>query len=318
MPRSPGSKITDPGRTIQTTGVPLIRDLPTLPLPPDGREEATATFPSCRTPASVSPRVKPILFQFGNLSLHSFGVLVALGFLSGLWIASRNARRLGLSGDVVYDLAPWLVIGGLVGARLLYVISYWNQDFAGQPFSEVFAIWKGGLVFYGGLIVATLAGLWRLYQLKLPVWTLADCLAPGVVVGHAFGRMGCLLNGCCFGRSTIAPWAIHFPADHVTHGAPVHPTQIYEAGLNLIFFALLMAILRRRSFPGQVFCIYLVGYAVLRSTVEAFRGDYESLIPGSTAFLTPGQRTSVLILSGGIVLYLWLKAKATRSTPLRA
>lgn len=299
-------------QVIQRRTQPLRKRIPVR------REEMTGTFPSSRTTASVPPRVKPILFQSGGISLHSFGVLVALGFLFGLWIASQNARRLGLSGDVVYDLAPWLVIGGLVGARLWYVISYWSRDFAGHPFTEIFAIWRGGLVFYGGLIVATLAGLWRLHQLKLPVWTLADCLAPGIVVGHAFGRMGCLLNGCCFGRSTSLPWAIHFPADHVTHGAAVHPTQVYEAGLNLLFLALLMGILRRRSFPGQVFSVYLMGYAILRSTVEAFRGDYESLIPGSSAFLTPGQRTSVLILAAGVILYFWLQSKATRSSPIRA
>lgn len=258
--------------------------------------------------------MKPIVFQWGNLSLHSFGVMVALGFLAGLWVAARNARRAGLSGDVVYDLAPWLVIGGLVGARALYVVSYWDRDFAGRPLTEIVAVWKGGLVFYGGLIVAVLAGFWRLRQLKLPLWTVTDCLTPGIVLGHAFGRLGCLLNGCCFGRPTTAPWAIRFPSDHVTGGGAVHPVQLYEAGLNLLFFVLLMALFARRKFSGQVFAVYLIGYAVLRSTVEIFRGDYES--PGSgSGRLTPGQWMSLLILGAGIALFLTLRSRPALRLP---
>lgn len=257
--------------------------------------------------------MKPILVHWGSLSLHSFGVLVALGFLAGLWIASRNARRAGLSGEVVYDLAPWLVMGGLAGARLLYVVSYWDRDFAGRPWTEMFAVWRGGLVFYGGLIAATLLAVWRLHRLQLPVWTLADCLAPGIVVGHAFGRLGCLMNGCCFGRPSGAPWAIRFPADHVTQGVPVHPAQLYEAGLNLIFLAGLQYLFARRRFPGQVFCAYLIGYAVLRSTVEAFRGDYVLPAPRTTFLLTPGQWMSLVILTAGILLLLRLRPAGTPS-----
>lgn len=257
--------------------------------------------------------MNPILFQWGDLSLHSFGVMVALGFLAGLWVAARNARQVGLPDDVVYDLAPWLVIGGLVGARALYVISYWNRDFAGRPPLEIFAVWKGGLVFYGGLIVATIAGVWRLRRLGLPVWTLTDCLAPGIVIGHAFGRIGCLLNGCCYGRPFNSPWSIQFPKDHITCGIPVHPAQLYEAGSNLLFFALLMTAFHRRKFAGQVFCIYLIGYAVLRSTVEVFRGDYEPAPASAITRLTPGQTTSLLILCAGVVLFQVLRSRPQAS-----
>jgi phosphatidylglycerol:prolipoprotein diacylglycerol transferase len=253
--------------------------------------------------------VKPILFHFGDYALHSFGVMVALGFLAGLWVSARNVRRAGLNGDVVYDLAPWFVGGGLIGARLWYVISYWQQDFAGKPFSEVFALWHGGLVFYGGLILATLTGIWRVRRLGLPVWTMADCLAPGIVVGHAFGRLGCFLNGCCYGTATQLPWGVQFPADHVTKGATVHPTQLYEASLNLVFFAGLMWCFGRRKFPGQVFAVYLMGYAVLRSFTELFRGDYEVLSKPTAGILSPGQTMSLLILTLGIALFVTLRPK---------
>jgi phosphatidylglycerol:prolipoprotein diacylglycerol transferase len=253
--------------------------------------------------------VHPILIQLGNVSIHSFGVMVALGFLAGLWVASRNARNAGLNGEIVYDLAPWLVGAGLIGARLMYVASYWQRDFAGRPWREAFAIWNGGLVFYGGLILASVVGMWRIRRMQLPLWTMTDCLAPGIVLGHAFGRVGCLLNGCCYGHGTTAPWGIHFPADHITKGAAIHPTQLYEALLNLAFFGGLMWLFRRRKFPGQVFATYLVGYAVLRSFTELFRGDYDLLSRPSAGLFTPGQTTSLLILTAGIALFVILRPK---------
>ena len=254
--------------------------------------------------------VKPTLFHLGDLQIHSFGLLVALGFLFGLASASYNARRAGLKGEVVYDLAPWLVGAGLIGARLLYVVSYWNRDFAGQPLTEAFAVWKGGLVFYGGLILAVLVGIWRIRAMKLPLWTMADCLAPGIALGHAFGRIGCLLNGCCYGRPTDLPWAIRFPLSHPTAHQPIHPSQIYESLLNLAFFAALMWGFGRRKFPGQIFALYLAGYAVLRAFTEWFRGDYDFISRPAAGMFTPGQSTSFLILVAGIALFFTLRPKS--------
>lgn len=260
--------------------------------------------------------MKPILFHLGSFPIHTFGLLVALGFLAGLWAAAWNAKRAGLNPDVIHDLAPWLIIGGLVGARVLYVASYWQRDFAGQPLAEIFAVWKGGLVFYGGLIGATLAGIFRLRQLKLPLWTVADCLAPGIALGHVFGRLGCLMNGCCYGRAADLPWSIRFPRGHdtfpisVSAATPVHPAQIYEAVLNLAFFGGLMWFFGRRRFQGQLFVIYLAGYAVIRSVAEFFRGDYAVISNPGAGVLTPGQWTSLLIL--GLSASLWWILRAPR------
>ena len=247
--------------------------------------------------------MKPILFHLGHFDLHTFGLLVALGFVFGLWAASRNARFAGLNPELPYDLAPWLIGGGLIGARMLYVVSYWQRDFAGQPVSEVFAIWKGGLVFYGGLIGATLAGIITVRRRGLPIWKVADCLAPGIALGHVFGRVGCLFNGCCFGRPSALPWAIRFPHDHSTYPSAVHPAQLYEALMNLAFFAGLTWMHRRRRFDGQIFAVYLLGYAVIRSIAEAFRGDYSVISNPAAGVLTPGQSTSVFILAAGAILY---------------
>ncbi len=264
--------------------------------------------------------MKPILFHVGSFPIHTFGVLVALGFVFGLWAASRNARTAGLNPELPYDLAPWLIGGALIGARLLYIVSYWQRDFAGQPFTEIFAIWKGGLVYYGGLIGATAAGIFVVLRRKLPLWKVADCLAPGIAIGQAFGRTGCLLNGCCYGRETDVPWAIRYPEGHSTFPHLVHPAQVYESLLNIGFFGLLMLLQRRRKFDGQVFATYLIGYAFIRSFVEYFRGDYEVISRPVNGVFTPGQTTSVLILAAGIGLFFFLRrpGNAPGSVPKQA
>jgi phosphatidylglycerol---prolipoprotein diacylglyceryl transferase len=255
--------------------------------------------------------MKPILFEIGSFRLHSFGLLVALGFIAGSWIATRRAKAVGLDPDAVQDIVfPWLLVGGLLGARLWYVASYWERDFAGQPFTDVFAIWKGGMVFYGGLIGATFAGIVGVFRKKLPLWATADCLIPGVALGHVFGRLGCLLNGCCYGRVCEVPWALRFPKDHSTQGLPVHPAQLYEAALNLALCGFLVWWhAERRRFDGQIFAMYLIAYAFIRAFSEYFRGDYSVQSAPAAGIFTPGQTTSALILAAGIGLWVALRRR---------
>lgn len=248
-----------------------------------------------------------VFVQLGSLTIYWYGVLVATGFLVGLWTASRRALRENISPERVIDLGPWLVIGAIVGARALYVISYWQEDFANKPFTEIFMVRHGGMVFYGGLIGAILAGWIYVRWKKLDFWKLADILAPSIALGHAFGRLGCLMNGCCYGRPTDLPWAIHFPNDHPTGGVGVHPTELYEAGLNLLLFAALSWFHRRKKYDGQVFALYLVSYAVLRGIVEIFRGDYDTYYFG--AHITPAQLVCVGVLVVGVGMLLWLRRK---------
>src|SRR5687767_617879 len=140
--------------------------------------------------------VDPVAFKIGPLTIHWYGVLVALGFLIGLWMASRRGLREGIAPEKIMDIGPWLIIGTIIGARTLHVISYWDAEFAGKPWTEVFMVHKGGLVYYGGFIGATLTGIGYLTWKKLPVWKFGDILAPSIPVGYALGRMGCLANGC--------------------------------------------------------------------------------------------------------------------------
>ena len=252
--------------------------------------------------------MQPIAFHLGSLAIHSYGVMIALAFLAGLWTASRRGATIGLSRENIGDVTLWIMVGAIVGARVVYVITYWQDEFARGPWTEIFMIQHGGLVYYGGLIGACLAGAIVIQWKKMPLWKTADALAPSIALGSVFGRIGCLLNGCCYGRACDYPWAIRFPADHATGGAPVHPTELYDAGLNLLLYGFLAWLFRRRKFDGQVFAAYLVCYALTRSTVELFRGDYTL---GHQHFgLTPAQLVSVPIFLTGLVLAAILSRRA--------
>ncbi|HTY88563.1 MAG TPA: prolipoprotein diacylglyceryl transferase [Candidatus Acidoferrum sp.] len=229
----------------------------------------------------------PIAFQLGSFGVHWYGVMIALAFLIGLWTATRRARRENIPGERIADLVFWIMILGMIGARTVYVTTYWSE-FAHQPLSEIFMIQHGGLVYYGCVIGGAIAYFIYIRWNKLRGWKIADILAPSIALGNAFGRIGCLLNGCCYGRECHLPWAIRFPnqsaawQQHFQAGLvgrtdpslPVHPTELYDAALNFLLYLGLAWLFRHKKFDGQVFAWYLVGYGLLRFTVEFYRGDY--------------------------------------------
>ena len=251
-----------------------------------------------------------IAFELGPLTVTWYGIFVASGFLAGLWTASRRALRLNIQPETIIDLGPWLLLGAIAGARAFFVIGYWKEEFAGRPIYEIFMVQRGGLVYYGGLIGASLACIVFAWLRKLPLWRLADVLAPSVALGSFFGRWGCLTYGCCYGRPTKMPWGIQFPKGHDTYPNYVHPTEIYDALLNFALYGLLAWLYRRRKFEGQVFAVYLICYAILRSFVELFRGDYtpEHYWNG----MTPAQMVSIGIVIAGLLLMWnqWRKAQS--------
>jgi phosphatidylglycerol:prolipoprotein diacylglycerol transferase len=271
--------------------------------------------------------VHPIAFQLGPITIHWYGVMIALAFLAGLWTATRRARRENISAEKIADVTLWLMVGAIAGARFVYVTTYWREEFASQPFREVFMIQHGGLVFYGGFIGAAIAGFIYIRWKKMPLWKTVDVLAPSVALGSVFGRIGCLLNGCCYGRPTDLPWAIQFPNGSsawsqqfqerlMFHGRlvgannpsfPVHPTEIYDALLNFGLYLFLAWLFRRKKFDGQIFSTYLLCYAVTRSLVEYFRGDYSNL--HYHLGLTPAQWISVPIFVAGLALAVVLSRR---------
>lgn len=265
----------------------------------------------CFPAAHPLPLVQEVAFRIGNLAVHWYGILVAIGFMAGVYTAGLRGRRQGINPEMITDLALWIFGGAFLGARILYVITFWGQEFAEGPWYKIFAL-RAGFVFYGGLIGATLAAIGYTRWKKLPTWKFGDALAPSISLGHAFGRLGCLMTGCCFGKECALPWAVKYPFGHPLHevpgnAVPVHPVQVYEALLNFSLYALLAWLYRRKKFDGQIFALYLLGYACIRAFVELFRGDYPDR--QMTGWMTPAHWVSIGILGAGAGLYTWLRKR---------
>ena len=212
--------------------------------------------------------------------LHTYGVMIATGFVVGIYLAARQSRREGVAPDVVLDLGFWILIASMVGSRVLFIIVNINQYMA-DPINLV-KFWQGGLVFYGGFIGALLAVIWYCSRHGISFFQIADILVPSVAIGHTFGRLGCFSAGCCHGVATgIAGFgAVYHATGTVVArngllGVPLHPTQLYEAAGELVIFFILVLLRRRKRFHGQLLITYLFLYPILRSVNEMFRGDYE-------------------------------------------
>jgi len=249
--------------------------------------------------------MRPVLFSLTlaghEMAVHSYGVLAALGITIGTVLIFREGRRHGLDSKRLWDLCFWTLAAGFGGSRLLYVVLHAGEfadacaggAAAGHRLwgcTAAFRVWEGGLVFYGGGIASLLTVAWFCRREGWSFLRLGDVLAPGIALGHALGRVGCLAAGCCFGKACTLPWAVTFGPGSVAYqelaaeGAlaggrtpPLHPTQIYEAAANLGIFALLMIVGRRApprtSRPGAVILTYGAAYALLRFVMEIFRGD---------------------------------------------
>lgn len=216
----------------------------------------------------------PVLFHLGPLTIHTYGFLIACGFLVAVAVIKRLSGRSGLDVDRVLDLTFWGLLVGFAGARLLFVITRLST-FVADPIS-VFRIWEGGLVFFGGPLAVVPFVIWYSKKHKLPMWRVMDVLAPGLAIAHVIGRFGCIAAGCCYGRPTGSDWGLRFNSDLVDialRGVPLHPTQLYEAASVFILFLGLIWIHRIKKFDGQVTLTYLMGYPVIRSVIETFRGD---------------------------------------------
>jgi len=259
----------------------------------------------------------PILFEIGNWPVYSYGVLLAAAYLAGLQLAVMRARRAGVDPARIMDLGIYLIIAALIGAKLMLVVVDFNY-FRAQP-RELLSLVRAGGVFYGGLLAAFAVGLWLVGRYRLPVWTTADLIAPGIALGHVVGRLGCLLAGCCYGRPTDVSWAITFTDDVATRNVgtplnyPLHPTQIYDAGAELLILIVLLITERRgRPFAGRTFWLYMLLYAISRYVIELYRGDERGIVFG----LSTSQFVSVVLVPASIYM-LW-RLRMRGSTPPEA
>ncbi|MCS7024805.1 MAG: prolipoprotein diacylglyceryl transferase [Bryobacteraceae bacterium] len=219
----------------------------------------------------------PKLFSIGGFYLPTYGLLVALGFLLGLWITAKLAPRRGLQPQTATDLGVYIALAGLVGAKLLMFL-YDFRFYRNHP-EEIFSLstLQAGGVFYGGLIAALAVAAWYLRSRKLAFLPVADVFAPGIALGHAIGRLGCFAAGCCWGTACDRPWAVTFDKLDayqlvgVPLGVPLHPTQLYEAAAEAVIFVLLYQLFRRDPPPGRVIGAYLVLYPLARFFIEFVR-----------------------------------------------
>lgn len=280
-----------------------------------------------------------------RLPLHTYGLLVAGGFLVGIWLGQREAARRGQDPDRIADLCFWILVAALVGSRVYFILVNWGDYFGpgalvDSPIGRIprlLAIWEGGLVFYGGFIGAVLAAWWYMRRHRMPFLAHADTLIPSVAVGHFLGRLGCFGAGCCWGGVTHAhlPWGARFPPESLAYQTfadrpdpaaylapdrlttlPLHPTQLYEAFGELgLFLALVLLVRPRKRFHGQVLAAWLLMYAVLRMVVEVFRGDVER---GVVMGLGVGQWTSLAIFAVGAAVWARAPRPAVAEVPARA
>ncbi len=262
------------------------------------------------------------------IPVHTYGILVAAGFLAAMSLAARAAERSGLNRDKVLDLSFGILIAAMVGSRVLFIIVNWDEYAHDLP--GIFQFWKGGLVFYGGFIGAVLFSLWYMRRNDMPFLQYADAMGPTVAIGQALGRLGCFAAGCCWGGACDVhyPLAARFPPESLAYqsqvaarvieaGAPstisIHPTQLYEAlGCALIFLFLTYWRSRKR-FHGELLALYLMMYAPLRALVETFRGDEErgrvfNFLGGWARHawwnLSTSELISVGIFAAGVAIYL--------------
>ena len=210
-----------------------------------------------------------VLIEIGPLTIYTYGFMLAVAFLAGIWICGRRAPAYGLTRDLIYDSAVPVIVLGLVGAKLAYVLTSLGE--VGHSWRDWFSLVRGGFVYYGGVAGGAVGAIWWLNRRRVPPLEYGDVCAPGMGFSLAIGRLGCWLNGCCYGKP--AAWGPALP--ELADGIGRHPVQLYEAaGAAAIGFGLLLV---RRPPPekrGAVFGLFLVGYAVLRFVLEFLRADY--------------------------------------------
>lgn len=254
----------------------------------------------------------PVLFHIGNFELASYGLMTALGYAAAAWYLLPRIKKSGIQGltaDTFWNLIFIAFVGAIVGGKLLFILVSWPQ--LGVTFSDklinIVKDIRYGFVFFGGMMVAVTALVWYIRRKKLPLLKTADFLIVGLPLGHALGRVGCFLAGCCYGKPTSMPWGVHFTDAHALVppellGVPLHPTQLYEAALNFMLFWALHLASKRPHKEGAILVAYVWGYALLRFCIEFFRGDFRG---GFLLGLSPSQVIS--LVTAVVAFGIWMK-----------
>ncbi len=282
----------------------------------------------------------PELFRipYTNFIFNTYGFLLALAFVVGLFVMAKLAERDGLDKQKVYDLGLWVLAASLIGSKLLMVVTEWNAYYRDNP-RQIFTLdfFRSGGVFYGGFLGALIASVVVMRIYKLPWWRTADAFAPGIAIGQAIGRLGCFSAGCCWGEPTTSWCGVYFSdKGHEITGVPtivshlidpiqqnvwaerlggllapikLHPTQLYEFGATLFIFVVLLLLYRRRRFHGQIMLAYALLYAVARFTIEFWRDDPR----GELLNLSTSQFIALVLFIGAVIGFV-VQARRARQT----
>jgi len=285
----------------------------------------------------------PTLLKIGPFTVHAYGLMIAIGFLIAVVMVQRDGKKVGIDPRAVSDMAFWLLVLGVGGSRLLHILMYPSQYSWRDPIGWI-AVWQGGLVYQGAPIPVAIYGWFATRRRKINFWQMMDCTTPYVAVAHAVGRIGCFLNGCCYGKPTSLPWGVCFRRDpwdlaqpptgspafldhcqrfadvsvnHSHWSHPVHPTQLYSV-VMLITLCLVLLYLRKKwhPFPGFTLPLYFFLYSIGRFVIEFFRGDHNPTVFGLISYQ---QMFSILAAVGCTLFFLvlrqWARQKDVPATP---
>lgn len=263
----------------------------------------------------------PILFEIGPLTVRTYGLLLAVSFIAGILLALRRSRARGLNQNQMINMSLLIMLAGIVGARIMYVIPHWNEFSANpldiiSPFQSSGSIGLTGLTMYGGFIAAVLVSILYLRVNRLSIWKACDAFAPSIALGIGVSRVGCFMNGCCFGLPTESALGVVFPAFSAAGSfypdVPLHPAQLYNAVLGFGLFGLLMWLDRKPRYDGFIFAVLLIAEPVTRFFVDLFRYYESSMTLGSLGgmALSVNQGISLVLIGLGLLLLGWTRNRA--------
>jgi phosphatidylglycerol:prolipoprotein diacylglycerol transferase len=260
----------------------------------------------------------PKILVLGPITIHTYGLLLAAAFIAGIWVTSRNAKKAGMDSDSIWNMGLVVIFSALVGSKLILFFS--DYSYYSQNLRELFSLstLRSTGVYYGGLLLSLGSAIWYVRKKQLPAWALADLAAPGIALGQAISRIGCLSAGCCYGKTTSMPWGIKFTSLYaydnvgVPLNIPLHPTQVYESAGVFCLFLFLMWRLFRRHLPGQILLEYLSLYALLRFAIEFYRDDPRSFM--FHGLLSTSQFIAFLTFLGSVAVY-FLIVRRPREVP---
>ncbi len=247
----------------------------------------------------------PILFKIGPITIYTYGVMVALGIFFGSLILVRLAEREGIPREDVVDTAFWSVVAGFIGARTFFFL--YNSEYL-KPWYRIFFIWEGGLVWYGGVIFGTLTALYFVRKRRIPAWKLADVVSIALSVGLGFGRIGCTMAGCCYGKVCHAPFAIVFRDPHSAAplNVPLWPTEPISSAANFLIALVLYLLYRKRKAVGEIFGFYLIFYGIFRFLIEFVRATPKEIL----GTFSNNQIISIIMVATGILIVIYRRKKA--------